>query len=424
MKISVIGLGYVGLPLSVLLARNYEVIGFETDRDKVNFINSGKSPIEETGLEEILLEALNSGRFMATSEEHDILDTTVKIITVGTPYDPDSDSIDYGQLVSALEIVTRNLHKGDMIILKSTVPPGTTMKVIKGYVEKAGLQVPKHIGLVFSPERIVEGQAISDFQSLPKIIGATEDASYLKTKDILSSLGGTVVRVSSPDAAEMVKMVDNYTRFVELGLTNEIALMSENAGIDVMEILAAAKQEYPRNSGLLIPGPGVGGSCLNKDPFILRSFMSTRNMHLKMVESAKQVNYSMPHHIVELAESYGHTKKIVLIAGVAFKGETDDTRYSPAFQIGDELAKEGHFIRYTDPYVKNLSAELFHDLYEAASGASIVIFTSDHNEYRQVDLEKLKQAMDKDPLIIDTRAVLDRKAAKEHGFEYHGLGRL
>lgn len=424
MKISVVGLGYVGLPLSVLLARKFNVVGFETNQEKVKAINSGESPIEEPGLEDLLREAINSGRFKASSNEEDLLDTTVKIITVGTPFDSLTNLVDYSQLRSSLEIVTRNLHKGDLMILKSTVPPGTTSHLVKEYIKKAGLEVPKHIGLVYSPERIIEGQAISDFQTLPKIIGASDDCSYMMAREILCSIGGSVKRVSSLETAEMVKLVDNYTRYVELGLTNEIALMSEKIGVDVMELLNAAKLEYPRNSGLLVPGPGVGGSCLNKDPFILQSFMSAKDLGLKMVESAKNVNYSMPHHVVEIARSYGCCRNSVLIAGVAFKGDTDDTRFSPALQIADELAKNNYSVKFTDPFVRNSELDLPNDLYEAALGQDILIVTSDHREYQALDLERLKHSMNEKPLIIDTKAIIDRNSAKDIGFEYHGLGRL
>ena len=294
MKISIIGLGYVGLPLASLLARKFDVLGFEVDEGKVARIRKGISPINEPGLDSVLKEALESGMLTVSHDPSDLLETEVKIITVGTPYDSVKDSIDYSQLESALRLVSPLLKNGDVIMLKSTVPPGTTSGFVKGFLEGDGFKVPDQIGLVFSPERIVEGQAIADFQKLPKIIGATDARSASIAKEVISALGGEVTVVSNPETAEFVKMIDNYVRFAFLGITNELAIMAENLGVDVFESIRAAKHDYPRNAGILIPGPGVGGSCLNKDPYILRAEMRKRNTKLQMVEAAREINDNIP----------------------------------------------------------------------------------------------------------------------------------
>jgi len=421
MKLAVIGLGYVGLPLSSLLAIHNEVIGYDVDSNKLQLIKNGKIPISEPDLDRYLKEALNSGNLRVTGDASDILDANVKIITVGTPYDEKIDYIDYSQLEAALDIIIPNLKKGDVVMLKSTVPPGTTTGPVRKRIESTGFRVPEDIGLVFSPERMIEGQAIKDFQSLPKIIGSTDDRSFEIARNILGGLGGKIIRVSNPETAETIKMVDNYSRYVFLGLVNELAIACEKLGVDVLEVIRSAKDEYPRNAGLLVPGPGVGGSCLNKDPFILRGVLRKLDLELRMVRSAEEINTGMPHHVADLVLKYRRSGTVTIL-GVAFKGETDDTRFTPSFQIRDDLVRKGFNVRMTDPYVKGNG--ITSDLYAACTSSSIIVLVTDHDEYKRIDLHKLRSIMNDNPLIIDTRGIIDRYSAIKNGFEYHGLGRL
>ena len=421
MKLAVIGLGYVGLPLASLLSRDFDVIGFEVDKSKVESINKGSVPINEPGFDEELARSMESGKLEITSEPSRLKDATVKIVTVGTPYSPENDYVDYFQLESSLDIILPNLNDGDVIMLKSTVPPGTTMGLVKKKIESAGYKVPESIGLVFSPERMIEGQAIKDFRTLPKIVGASDPRSQFIAGEILKKLGGKIIMVSDPGTAEMVKMVDNYARFVFLGLTNELALACEKVGVDALEVIRTAKDDYPRNAGLLVPGPGVGGSCLNKDPFILRGILRNTGLELEMVRSAQHVNSLMPVHVAELVSRF-RSNGTVAILGVAFKGDTDDTRFAPSYAVKSELSKKNFKVRLTDPFVSGDG--IFKDLYESCNEANVAVILTDHSEYRNIDLTRLKELMDDNPLIIDGRGFIDRSRATEEGFEYHGLGRL
>ncbi len=424
MKIGVVGLGYVGLPLSSLLARNFEVVGFDNDESKVENIKAGIEVVSEPGLSDLLSTVLKSKKLILTSSPQDLKESEVKVITVGTPYDLKSEEVDFSQLDSSLDLIGGAVKPGDTIILKSTVPPGTTEGRVRNKLESMGYRVPSQVGLVFSPERMIEGQAIKDFKSLPKIIGATDDKSREIAKNILSTLGGTLIDVSSPTTAEMVKMIDNYSRFVFLGLTNEIALMAEKVGVDVIELINAAKEDYPRNAGLLKPGPGVGGSCLNKDPFILESFMKSQNLYLKMVESAKSINYGMAAHVSELTTQFSSSGERVAILGVAFKGDTNDTRFTTTFEVQHRLEEKGLKVVLSDPFVKPSGDGIVPDKYNAIKGANVLLLMTDHSEYEEIDLEKARGLMSKNPVIIDMRALIDRKAAEKYGFEYHGLGRI
>ena len=421
LKVSVIGLGYVGLPLSSLLARRFEVIGFEVEKNKAAVIARGQIPIDEPGLHDILSEALKNQRLHITSDPIRLRETSVKVITVGTPYDEKADFVDYGQLESALDIIVPNLNIGDVVILKSTVPPGTTMGLVKNKIEASGLKVPEEIGVVFSPERMVEGQAVKDFQVLPKIIGASDERSGSIAEQVIGSLGGKIIRVSDPETAETIKMVDNYSRYVFLGLTNELALICEKLGVDVLEVIKSAKDNYPRNAGLLLPGPGVGGSCLNKDPFILRGILRKSGEELEMVKSAQSVNSHIPFHLADLVFRF-RPKGHVTLLGVAFKGDTDDTRFAPSLVIRNELVRRKYVVRMTDPYV--VGDSIFKDLYDSCTGSNIIVILTDHSCYKDIDLHRLKSLAAEYPMILDTRGMVDRIKAVEAGFEYHGLGRL
>lgn len=421
MDIAVIGLGYVGLPLSSLLARNFKVLGFDVDKAKIIRINSGDTPINEPGLDQFLLPAIKTGRLIVTDSPTYMKRAKIKIITVGTPYDEKSDFVDYSQLENSIKVILPNLNIGDVVILKSTVPPGTTMGLVKNIIESGGFHVPQEIGLVFSPERMIEGQAVKDFQILPKIIGASDARSGKIAEDVLKTLGGKVIRVSNPQTAETIKMVDNYSRYVFLGLANELALVSEKIGVDVLEVIRSAKDEYPRNAGLLLPGPGVGGSCLNKDPFILRGVIRRFGMDMQMIKSAETINSTMPIHVVEIVTKFRETGNVTLL-GVAFKGDTDDTRYTSAFKIRDILVEKKFKVTLTDPFVHG--NDIQKDLYEASLDSNIVVLLSDHSQYRKIDLKRLQSIMAPNPMIIDSRGLIIREDAVRSGFEYHGLGRL
>ena len=421
-SISVIGLGYVGIPLSSLLAIKYNVVGFDIDKSKIEKLIKNEIPVDEPDLKENFDSAILNKKLKITEKPEDIKNTDIKIITVGTPFDNIINKIDTSQLISSLEIVIPQLKKGDTVMLKSTVPPGTTSGLVKKKIEESGFNVPRDIGLVFAPERMIEGQAIKDFKTLPKIIGATDDRSFSIASEILSSLGGRVIRVSNPETAEMVKMVDNYSRYVFLGLTNELALISEKVGVDVLELIKAAKNDYPRNSGLLLPGPGVGGSCLNKDPFILQAEMIKNNLSIKMIECSKYINNYMPLHVAELVKKYANNRYKVTMLGVAFKGDTNDTRFTPCFTISDNLSKNNFIVKLSDPFV--MDKNIIPDPYKALDQSNILVLLTDHSMYRNLDLDKVHKLMDKNPLIIDTRGLIDRKFAESKGFEYHGVGRL
>ena len=421
-SVSVIGMGYVGIPLSSLLAINCDVIGFDVDKTRIKNLINSELPVDEPDLPEYFSRAVNNKKLKFTDNVHDIKNTLIKIVTVGTPYLPGLNQIDMSQLSSALQIVVPELKKGDILLLKSTVPPGTTSGLVKEMIEKYGLKVPDEVGLAFAPERMIEGQAIRDFQNLPKIIGATDERTFSIVSELLATLGGKVIHVSNLETAEMAKMVDNYSRYVFLALTNELALVSEKVGVDVLELIKAAKYDYPRNSGLLVPGPGVGGSCLNKDPFILQAEMAKNSLNLRLVGCSREVNNYMPLHVAELVKKYAGNRKYAVIFGVSFKEDTNDTRFTPSFSIEGSLKEAQFEVKMSDPFVKG--DDIIPDPYVASKDSDIIVIVTAHSIYETMDLGKLYSLMNKNPLIIDARGLFDRKTATSLGFEYHGVGRL
>lgn len=423
MRIAVVGLGHVGLPLAALLARHHVVVGLEANQAVVADTNRGVTVIAEPGLKAVLGSAVRSGRLRATFQPDEIASSPVKIIAVGTPYNRDTHTVDSSQLEAALAAVTAHLRRHDTVILKSTVPPGTTEGWVRDSVEAAGFKVPRDVGLVFAPERMVEGRAIRDFCTLPKILGATDDRSFRVARAALAPLGGHIVRVRNPTTAEMAKMMDNYTRFVLLGLTNELAMIARAFGVDPQEVLHAFKDHYPRNAGVLSPGPGVGGSCLNKDPFALGDEAGKRGLKVRMLASAQMVNESMVDHVRYLVTSHARPGARVLVAGAAFKGDTEDTRFSTSIPLGQRLRRDGYTVTYSDPLVKRLGRQTVgNDLYGDAASTDAVVFLTDHSVYRRTNLRRLAGAMHRRPVLIDTRALFRRNRAESLGFRYVRLG--
>ncbi len=424
MKVAIVGLGHVGLPLAVLLARTHTVVGLEADRDRARSIAAGEPGLDEPGLEPLLAEALRSGRFGVATEPSAIAPCEVKVITVGTPYERRRHRPDLRQLRSALRSVLGTLHRGDVVILKSTVGPGTTLGLVARAIRSRGLRVPEDVGVVFSPERMIEGRAIEDFQSLPKIVGASDDRSFAVARELLSPLGGELIRVRDPTTAELVKMVDNYARHAFLAITNELALIAPAFGADVYEVLRAARQGYPRNAGLLVPGPGVGGSCLNKDPFHLSDSAKRKGVPVRVTAAAAAVNEHMPDEVVRLVAKSAGRRRAVLVAGVAFKGETDDTRYTPAEPVGAGLGRKGFRVRYSDPYVRTWpQGPVGGDLYADAQDQDVVVVLSDHAAYKQLDLPRLARGMHAKPIMVDARNLISPEQATAAGFRFVSLGR-
>lgn len=432
-KICVVGLGYVGIPLAVAFAsKNVKVIGYEINTKVVDMINRGISPIYEPGLNDALKRCVENGAFVASNDEEVIASSRFIIITVGTPIDEFyTPKMDY--VKSACEKIGRNMNKNSIIVLKSTVPPLTTENIVIPLLEKySNMKCGKDFGVAFCPERTVEGRAMEEFFTLPKVVGGIDKHTTDVVAGIFSILNEKVIKVSSPRVAEMVKLMDNTYRDVNIALANQFANVCYALGIDVIEAINAANKDYSRNN-ILKPGAGVGGSCLPKDPFILASTAEKYGEELSLVKIARLINSSMPNRIMMLIHKVISEKKIenpkITILGLAFKSDTNDIRNTPAKIVIENLRNEGFEIVCFDPFVKpedvskNLGEIDFRkDMYEACEKSDCIVIMTDHKLFYDIDLLKLKKIM-RNRCIVDGRHVIDPHKAIKNGFIYEGIGR-
>jgi len=435
-KACVVGLGFIGLPLSVALAsRGADILGYELREEVVEKINKGEAPIYEPGLEEELKKVVEAGKIKASSNPEIIKEADIVIITVGTPVDDNGvPKLDY--VKSACEIIGKNLKKNAIVVLKSTVPPGTTEEIVKPLLEQSsGMKCPEDFGVAFCPERTVEGQAMKEFLTLPKVVGGINQETTDRVSEFFSILNDKIVKVSKPRTAELVKLMDNTYRDVNIALANEFAEAGMALGVDVIEAIEAANQDYSRNH-ILIPGAGVGGSCLTKDPLILNTTVKEKGgPTLDLVLQGRETNKKMPEVMIELAkkvlernEKTIENSKIALL-GLAFKRDTNDLRHTPTKDIYEKLSEKGTQVIGYDKFVDKEEVkkffgeiELSETAYDACKDADLCMILTDHSEFSELNLTKLKEIM-KTPAIVDGRHMIDPKKAIETGFDYEGLGR-
>ncbi|HEY0874810.1 MAG TPA: nucleotide sugar dehydrogenase [Vicinamibacterales bacterium] len=357
-RAAVVGLGYVGLPLLVEFGRcGYNAVGLDLDPAKVEAIMAGTSYIPDVSSSTVA--ALRAeGRLTATTDFAELANVDTVNICVPTPLRKTKDP-DMSYVISAVETIAEHLHPGTLVILESTTYPGTTDELVRPILEKNGLIAGRDFFLAFSPERVDPGNPKFNTHNVPKVVGGvTPDCAELAA----ALYGGaiqTVIPVSSPRVAEMVKLLENTFRAVNIGLVNEIALMCDTLGIDVWEVVEAAATK-PFGFMPFYPGPGLGGHCIPIDPFYLSWKAKQSGFEARFIELAGQVNGSMPMAVVQkIADALNTRRKSVngakiLIAGVAYKRDIDDMRESPALDVMHMLQQRGAEISYVDPYVPKL----------------------------------------------------------------------
>jgi UDP-N-acetyl-D-glucosamine dehydrogenase len=359
-RVGVVGLGYVGLPLVVEFARaGFQAVGIDLDARKVAAIQSGTSYIPDVASADVAA-LTQSGRLRATTDFSAIAGLDTVNICVPTPLRKTKDP-DMSYIISAVEAIANHLHPGMLVILESTTYPGTTEEVVKPLLERGGLKAGVDFFLAFSPERVDPGNSTYNTRNVPKVVGGmTPTCSELAGALYLAAID-TVVPVSSTRVAEMVKLLENTFRAVNIGLVNETALMCEKLGIDVWEVVNAAKTK-PFGFMPFYPGPGLGGHCIPIDPFYLSWKAKQTGFEPRFIELAGQVNSAMPHAVVDkIAHALNTRKKSlngsrVLIAGVAYKRDIKDVRESPSLDVMTLLRQKGADVAYVDPFVPHLAA--------------------------------------------------------------------
>jgi UDP-N-acetyl-D-glucosamine dehydrogenase len=406
---AIVGMGYVGLPLAMEFAdAGIPVIGIDIDGSKVRTLRAGKSYIGDIPSEAVK-SAVDAGLFTPTTDYSAVAMADTVNICVPTPLRKTKDP-DLSYIVGAMEHLVEYLHKDMLIVLESTTYPGTTQEVLGPMVEEKGFKVGKDIFLAFSPERVDPGNAKFTTKNIPKVVGGVTHACTKMAVALYSGVLEHVHPVSTAAVAEMVKLLENTFRSVNIGLVNEIALMSNRMGIDVWEVIDAAGTK-PFGFMPFYPGPGIGGHCIPLDPFYLSWKAKQFGFESRFIELAGVVNGQMPHYTVEkVAEALNRSRKAVngakvLVLGVAYKKDISDVRESPALDILQLLAKRGAHLSYCDPYVdevREAGMTLAATPFSAATlrKADCVVIVTNHTVFDYKMIAREAKA------IVDTRNAL------------------
>ena len=406
-RVGVIGLGYVGLPLAIEFARaGFDVTGFDIDAAKVDAINAGRSYILDISDAELAAQ-VTAGRLRGTCDMARLREMDAIDICVPTPLRKTKDP-DMSYIVAAAEQIATHLHPDTLIVLESTTYPGTTAEVLQPMFEATGLTVGKDFFLAFSPERVDPANTTFTTRNTPKVVGGTTAACAEVASALYRAAVDTVVQVSSTQVAEMVKLLENTFRAVNIGLVNEIALMAHRMNIDVWEVIDAARTK-PFGFMPFYPGPGLGGHCIPVDPFYLSWKARQTGFECRFIELAGHINGSMPAFVVDRVGEALNTRRQALngsrvhLFGVAYKKNVSDMRESPALDVLELLHRRGAVLSYSDPYVPKLDhggVRLVSIDEAAVSDVDCVVICTDHDAF---DFAAMPERF---PLVVDTRNAL------------------
>ncbi|MFX1280124.1 MAG: nucleotide sugar dehydrogenase [Promethearchaeota archaeon] len=445
-KITYIGMGYVGIPMSALLANvpDFYVTGIQRRSKrsgwKIDWLNKGKNPFEgdEPGLDDLIERIVGQGKFRVTDSYEQINEADYILIGVQTPVDPIRKIPLYDSLKDVSNLIAPKMKKGVTVIIESTVAPGTTDNIVQPILEEgSGMKRGEDFYLVFSFERVMPGKLLEYITDFPRVIGggcdkANENAKFLYGKVVKEQL-----QVTDTLTAELTKCIENTYRDVNIAFANEMALVAEDFDRNVFEIIKLINYRHDRM--MHYPGSGVGGHCLTKDPWLLMYGLETYTPkrfldRVKLLPYGRELNDYMPEHMVglmedTLKEADKHDNLKISLMGVAYKADCDDTRNTPTERIVNFLKKRyhSHNIEYIahDPWVKEKDykkTELTEDLDYAVKNSDVLLFVTNHKQYYSIDLDDLKKKMRSKPIIIDGRNIFNKNTVKSKGFIYRKIG--
>jgi UDP-N-acetyl-D-glucosamine dehydrogenase len=404
-RVGILGLGYVGLPLAVEFASaGLPVVGLDLDSRKVEAVNAGRSYIKDVD-QERLAGLVRAGTLRASSDLDELGRCDAIIICVPTPLSKTKDP-DLSMVVESAKAIAARLRPGQLVILESTTYPGTTDELVHPLMEERGFKVGEQFFLAFSPERVDPGNPRFNTRNTPKIVGGLTPTCTRMAEALYKYAVDTIIPVSSPRAAEMVKLLENTFRSVNIGLVNEVALMCARLGVSVWEVIDAAASK-PFGFMPFYPGPGLGGHCIPIDPFYLSWKLKTLNYRARFIELAGEVNSEMPEYVcARVADALNEREKSVkgsriLVLGVTYKKDIEDVRESPALDIIRILEKRGARISYHDPYVPKLDMEELslqsQELMPSVREADLVLIITDHSSF------SYPQIVEAARIVLDTR---------------------
>jgi len=399
-KICVLGLGYIGLPTGAILAsKGFKIIGVDINFKVVKRLNSKDIENSEPGLANLVKRVISSGNLKAQTipEEADVF-----IICVPTPL-TDEKKADLTYVKSVAKSILPYLKKDNLIILESTVPPGTTQKIIKPILEESSLKVGSELYLAYCPERVIPGNILKEIVNNDRIIGGITQESAELAKEIYQSFVQGKIYLTDATTAEMIKLTENSFRDVNIAFANELSRICDQLNLNVWEVIKLANK-HPRVN-ILNPGPGVGGHCIAVDPFFI---IEKAPEKAKLIKTARSVNDSMPDYIVKKVETALNKIKVenplIACLGMTYKANVDDIRESPALKIIRKLKEKGYLVRVCDPYIKDFSEFPLFSLKEVAKDADCLVLLVDHKEFRELEPDEFLKEM-RHKIIIDTRGV-------------------
>jgi UDP-N-acetyl-D-mannosaminuronic acid dehydrogenase len=412
MRICVLGLGYIGLPTACLFANdNHEIVGIDINQEAIEKLNHGELPFEEKGLEELFKKALPNMRFKTEVEEADVF-----IIAVPTPLDKEMKMAELKHVRSAAEMIYQHLRKDNLVILESTVPPGTSEKLLIPILEKSGLKVSDDFYLAHCPERAIPGNTIYEMMHNDRIVGGIDKKSTALAKSLYSCFVKGNFYLTNTVTAEFVKLMENTFRDINIALANEFAQIAEECGINVWDAIELANK-HPRVN-ILKPGPGVGGHCIAIDPW----FLTENTTRCRIVSLAREINDGMPNHILQIVKGLVESinDPVITVFGVAYKGGVDDTRETPALKFIKLAENEGYKIKVHDPHVKEFEYGVL-GLEESVRGSDCVVLITDHPEFKEINPTVIFKLM-RTKIVVDTRNILNVERWSGEGFKVKVFG--
>lgn len=398
-KICVLGLGYIGLPTALLFANNgNEVVGVDVSERVVATLQQGKMHFEEQGFQELLDSAMQQGTFRASTQ---VEDADVFLVAVPTPFDTEFRMADLKYVLSACEMIVPNLKKGNLVIIESTIPPKTCEKRVRMILERSGLKASQDFYISHCPERAIPGNTLHEMVNNDRVIGGLDEKATEMTRDLYSCFVKGNLYLTTSTTAEMIKLMENTYRDVNIALANELSMLAEDYAVNIWDAIEIANK-HPRVN-IHKPGPGVGGHCIAIDPW----FLTENANNSSLITLARNINDSMPIHVLKKVKEMvnGIENPVITVFGVAYKGDIADTRATPALKFIKLAEKEGFTIKIYDPFVKEFEYPIL-SLEEAVEGSDCIVVLTDHSEFREMNISVLEKRM-RSKNLVDMRNIVN-----------------